>query len=155
MPAPPSSPLQSSISVVEQKVKIPDEPMDFHLLRHPVSPTPSFIPDHPPFRQEELLSKSENAGTEGNCSGASRSACRILCTTSKLRGVGLVCRSDPSVAYFLPIKASALLLVSRWRIGDFVRAYVIAGALRTRITVIVGRQSYTDSGRIHTPVDGF
>lgn len=79
---------------------------------------------------------------------------QILCATSKLRGVGLVCRSNPSVAYFLPIKASALLLVSRWRIGDFVRAYVIAGALRTRVAVQVGRESHADCGRVNACVDG-
>ncbi len=38
--------------VVEHKAKIQDEPQDFQLLRHPVS---LLIPDHPFYRQEEIL----------------------------------------------------------------------------------------------------
>ncbi len=43
----------------------------------------------------------------------------------------------------------------RGRSAEFIRADIIGGALQARVTVIVSRQSHTDSGRLHTPVDGF
>ncbi len=74
-------------------------------------------------------------------------------------------RSAPSVAYFLPVKASALLLVDRffrcfrffrffrW-FRCFVRAYVIAGALWTCVAVKVGRESHADCSGVNACVDG-
>ena len=49
---------------------------------------------------------------------------------------------------------TGLVLVGRRRNDEFVCADVVSRALRTRITVVVRRQSHTDGGRVDTCVDG-
>lgn len=76
-------------------------------------------------------------------------------------GVGPTCRPDPSFTCFpavdglsFPLIGTASLSLDRRLRDHFDRADIIARALRAEDAVIVRRQSHTESGRIHTGVDG-
>ncbi len=103
LPVPPSSPVKPDMGGRAES-KNPGRTTGLSFAPTPSKCNTFTYTRSPTLSSRKILSKSGNAGARGNCSGLLRSARGIPCATNKIRGVGLACRSDPSVAHFLPIQ---------------------------------------------------
>ena len=64
-----------------------------------------------------------------------------------------MCRPNPSFTTFLANDGLSFLLIGTPFLLLLVSTDIIACALRTRVAVVVSRQSHTDSRRVHTCID--